>query len=127
MSVPSELRYTKDHEWVKIEGNQATIGITHYAQESLGDIVYLDIETIGENLSSGEVFGVVEAVKTVADLFMPIDGQVIEFNEELINAPELVNSDPYESGWIIKIQLSAENQESTLLEAEDYRKIIQEG
>ena len=127
MSVPSELRYTKDHEWVKIEGNQATIGITHYAQESLGDIVYLDIETIGENLSSGEVFGVVEAVKTVADLFMPIDGQVIEFNEELINAPELVNSDPYKSGWIIKIQLSAENQESTLLEAEDYRKIIQEG
>lgn len=127
MSVPSELRYTKDHEWVKIEGNQATIGITHYAQESLGDIVYLDIETIGENLSSGEVFGVVEAVKTVADLFMPIDGQVIEFNEELIDAPELVNSDPYESGWIIKIQLSAENQESTLLEAEDYRKIIQEG
>lgn len=126
MSIPSELRYTRDHEWVKIEGNQATVGITYYAQEMLGDIVYLDIETIGEKLSGGDVFGVVEAVKTVSDLYMPVDGQVTEFNEELINAPELVNSDPYKLGWIIKILLSDINQISTLLEAEDYRKIIQE-
>lgn len=126
MSIPSELRYTRDHEWVKIEGNHAIVGITYYAQEMLGDIVYLDIETIGEKLSGGDVFGVVEAVKTVSDLYMPVDGQVTEFNEELINAPELVNSDPYKLGWIIKILLNDVNQISTLLEAEDYRKIIQE-
>ena len=106
MSIPSNLLYTKDHEWVSINDNIATIGITNFAQGELGDIVYVEVETEGEELNSEEVFGSIEAVKTVSDLFMPLSGEIIEFNEELETQPELVNSDPYEAGWIIKIQMN---------------------
>ena len=105
MNIPSTLKYTKDHEWVKIDGEMATIGITDFAQHELGDIVYVEIESIGEMLVSEEVFGSVEAVKTVSDLFMPLSGEVLEFNTALEDAPEAVNEDPYESGWIIKVKI----------------------
>ena len=104
MNIPSDLHYTKDHEWVKIEGDTATVGVTDFAQGELGDIVYVEIETEGESLDAGEVFGTVEAVKTVSDLFMPVSGEVIEFNSALESNPELVNSDPYGEGWMIKIK-----------------------
>ncbi|WP_158859190.1 glycine cleavage system protein GcvH [Lunatibacter salilacus] len=108
MNFPEELKYTKDHEWVKIEGDIATIGITEFAQKELGDIVYVEVETVGETFSVGEVFGTVEAVKTVSDLFMPVSGEIIELNEALEAAPELVNESPYEEGWMIKVKLSGE-------------------
>ncbi|MGB1042952.1 MAG: glycine cleavage system protein GcvH [Tenacibaculum sp.] len=124
MNIPSELKYTKDHEWVKIEEGVATIGITDFAQGELGDIVYVDVDTLDEDLAIEDVFGSVEAVKTVSDLFMPLSGEVIEFNEALEDEPELVNSDPYEAGWMIKVKLSDDSQISSLLSAEAYQELI---
>ncbi|WP_407484103.1 glycine cleavage system protein GcvH [Elizabethkingia meningoseptica] len=124
MNIPSELKYTKDHEWVKIDGNVAVIGITDFAQGELGDIVFVDVDSVDDELSSGEVFGSVEAVKTVSDLYLPVSGKVVEFNTELEDAPELVNQDPYGKGWIIKVELSADADTSELLSAEDYQNII---
>lgn len=122
MNIPENLRYTEDHEWVRIEGDEAYIGVTDFAQGELGDIVYVEIETEGETLDSGEVFGTVEAVKTVSDLFMPLSGEVLEFNSELEASPELVNSDPYGKGWMIKVKVS--DQGDKLLSAEEYQKLI---
>lgn len=124
MNIPSELKYTKDHEWVKVEEGVATIGITDFAQGELGDIVYVDVDTLDESLDIEEVFGSVEAVKTVSDLFMPLSGEVIEFNEELEDEPELVNSDPYGKGWMIKVKLSDASQAENLLSAEAYQELI---
>ena len=124
MNIPSELKYTKDHEWVKIEEGVATIGITSFAQGELGDIVYVDVDTLDESLDIEEVFGSVEAVKTVSDLFMPLSGEVIEFNEALEDEPELVNSDPYGDGWMIKVKLSDDSQIADLLSAEAYQELI---
>lgn len=124
MSVPSELKYTKDHEWVKVDGNVATVGITNFAQGELGDIVYVEIETEGEDLDAEEVFGTVEAVKTVSDLYMPLSGKVIEFNSELESNPEKVNEDPYGAGWMIKIEMSDSSQLDDLLSAEQYEEVI---
>lgn len=121
MNFPAELKYTEDHEWIRIEGNTATIGITEFAQGELGDIVFVEIETEGEDLESGEVFGTIEAVKTVSDLFMPMTGKVIEFNQELEANPELVNEDPYGKGWMIKIEFEGEPNLSELLDADAYK------
>lgn len=125
MNLPSDLKYTKDHEWIKIEDNIATVGITDFAQGELGDIVYVDVDTLDDTVEEGEVFGSVEAVKTVSDLFMPLTGEVIEFNEELEDEPELVNTDPYGKGWMIKLKISDSNQIEDLLDAEAYKKLIQ--
>jgi len=124
MNIPSELKYTKDHEWVKIEGEVATVGITDFAQGELGDIVYVEVETLDETLEVEEVFGTVEAVKTVSDLFLPLSGEIIEFNEGLEDEPEKVNSDPYGEGWMIKLKLSDSSQVDQLLSAEDYKVLI---
>lgn len=124
MNVPTELKYTKDHEWLKIEGDIATIGITDFAQGELGDIVYVEVETVDETLDSEEVFGTVEAVKTVSDLFMPVSGEVIEFNEDLESAPESVNTDPYGAGWMIKVKMSDTSQLDALLSADAYKDLI---
>ncbi len=124
MNIPSELKYTKDHEWIKIEENIATVGITDFAQGELGDIVYVDVDTLDDTVAEGEVFGSVEAVKTVSDLFMPLTGEVIEFNETLEDEPELVNTDPYDKGWMIKIDILDSSQIENLLDAEAYKKII---
>ena len=125
MNIPSELKYTKDHEWIKIEGNIATVGVTDFAQGELGDIVYVDVDTLDDTVEEGDVFGSVEAVKTVSDLFMPLTGEIIEFNEGLEDEPELVNSDPYEKGWMIKIDISDNKQIDDLLDAEAYKKLIE--
>ena len=124
MNTPSELKYTKDHEWVKIEGNTATIGITDFAQGELGDIVFVDVDSVDDELASGDVFGSVEAVKTVSDLFLPLSGKVIEYNSALEDEPELLNSDPYGKGWIIKLQISEEADVSELLSAEQYQESV---
>ena len=124
MNIPSELKYTKDHEWVKIDGDIATVGITDFAQGELGDIVYVEVETLDETLDKEEVFGTVEAVKTVSDLFLPLTGEIIEFNETLEDEPEKVNSDPYGDGWMIKIKISDESEVADLLSAEDYKALI---
>jgi glycine cleavage system H protein len=124
MNIPSELKYTKDHEWVKIDGDVAIVGITEFAQSELGDIVYVEIETIGETLDQEEVFGSVEAVKTVSDLFMPVSGEILEFNEALEGNPELVNSDPYGEGWMIKVKLTDASQYDELLDAAAYEGLI---
>ena len=124
MNLPTNLKYTKDHEWVLIKGNEATVGITDFAQHELGDIVFVEIETVGEELDHGEVFGTVEAVKTVSDLFMPLSGTVKEMNEELDTAAELVNSDPYGKGWMIRIELSNPSEIDELLDAEGYKKLL---
>ena len=123
MNYPANLRYTKDHEWVSLEGNVATIGITDFAQRELGDIVYVEVETIGKSLEAGEVFGTVEAVKTVSDLFLPVKGTVTELNPQLANAPELVNSDPYGKGWMIKMNVSNAEDVSSLLDAAGYEAV----
>lgn len=123
MSVPKDLKYTKDHEWVKIDGNIATIGITDYAQGELGDIVFVEIETEGEELDEGEVFGTIEAVKTVSDLFMPITGKIESFNTDLESQPELVNEDPYGKGWMIKIKFDGELSDA-LIDADAYEEVI---
>ena len=125
MNVPAELKYTKDHEWIKIENNIATVGITDFAQGELGDIVYVDVDSLDDTVEEGEVFGSVEAVKTVSDLFMPLSGEVIEFNETLEDDPELVNTDPYNSGWMIKIEISDQSQIEQLLDAEAYQNLIE--
>ena len=124
MSIPENFKYTKDHEWVSIDGDTATVGITEFAQGELGDIVYVEIETEGEELSQEEIFGSVEAVKMVSDLFMPISGEVVEFNEELESNPELVNSDPYGKGWMVKIKIADTNELDSLLDAGSYSALI---
>tara|TARA_B100000902_G_scaffold336030_1_gene336042 strand:- start:143 stop:523 length:381 start_codon:yes stop_codon:yes gene_type:complete len=126
MNIPSELKYTKDHEWISLEGDIATVGITDFAQRELGDIVYVEVETIGETLNADEVFGTVEAVKTVSDLFLPVSGEIIEFNESLEDTPEEVNLDPYSNGWMIKMKVSNIDDLSTLLNAEQYQELIGE-
>lgn len=125
MSVPQHLKYTKDHEWVSVDGDIATIGITNFAQGELGDIVYVEIETVGETLAQEEVFGSVEAVKTVSDLFMPVSGEILEFNEALEANPELVNSDPYGEGWMIKVKMSDLSEMDALLSAEVYANMTE--
>jgi len=124
MNIPQDLKYTKDHEWIKVEGDTATIGITDFAQGELGDIVYVEVETVDETLDKEEVFGTVEAVKTVSDLYLPLSGEIIEFNESLEDEPEKVNSDPYGEGWMIKIKFSDESQLEDLLSADAYKEIL---
>lgn len=124
MNIPADLKYTKDHEWVKIEGDIATVGITDFAQSELGDIVYVEVETLDETLDAEEVFGTVEAVKTVSDLFLPLSGEIIAFNEELEDAPELVNTDPYNDGWMIQIKCNDMSQLDNLMSAEDYKALV---
>ena len=126
METPLNLKYTKDHEWVSMEENIATVGITDFAQRELGDIVYVEVETLGESLNADDVFGTVEAVKTVSDLFIPISGKIIEFNESLDSAPEEVNSDPYGNGWMVKIEVKDHQELDNLLSAEDYKELIGE-
>jgi glycine cleavage system H protein len=124
MNVPAELKYTKDHEWIRVDGDTVTIGITEFAQGELGDIVYVEVETEGETLNKDEVFGTVEAVKTVSDLFMPISGEVTEFNEAIESTPESVNNDPYGDGWMIKVAVSDASELDTLLTADQYKELI---
>lgn len=124
MNIPENLLYTKDHEWIRIEGDQAVIGITDFAQGELGDIVYVEVETIGETLEKEKVFGTVEAVKTVSDLFMPVSGEVLERNSELDTQPDLVNKDPYGNGWMVKIKLTNPSEVSSLLKAEEYKALV---
>ena len=124
MEIKSELKYTKDHEWISIDGDQATIGITDYAQGELGDIVYVEIESIGDELNQEEIFGSVEAVKTVSDLFIPVSGEITEINQNLEDNPELINDDPYGEGWIIKMKISDASELDDLLSADDYKELI---
>jgi glycine cleavage system H protein len=124
MNIPAELKYTKEHEWIKVDGDVVTIGVTEYAQSELGDIVYVEIETEGETLDQEEVFGTVEAVKTVSDLFMPISGEVLEVNASLEANPEIVNSDPYGEGWMVKIRITDSSELDTLLSSEQYQELI---
>jgi len=124
MNIPADLKYTKDHEWVKIQGDTATVGITDFAQGELGDIVYVEVETLGETLDIEEVFGTVEAVKTVSDLFLPLSGEIVEFNQTLEDEPELVNTDPYGAGWMIKLKFSDDSQLEGLMSADDYKALI---
>lgn len=124
MNIPAELKYTKDHEWIKIEGNVATVGITDFAQGELGDIVYVEVETVDETLDQEEVFGTVEAVKTVSDLFLPLSGEITDFNDKLEDDPELVNTDPYGDGWMIKMTIADDSQLDGLLSAEAYKELV---
>lgn len=124
MNIPQNLKFTKDHEWISVDGDVATIGITDFAQSELGDIVYVEIETEGETMDQEEVFGSIEAVKTVSDLFMPISGEIIEFNEELESEPESVNADPYGKGWMIKIKMSDASQLDALMNADSYKEFL---
>ena len=124
MSFPNDVKYTKDHEWLRIDGDEAFVGITHFAQSELGDIVFIDVDTEGESLEKEEVFGSVEAVKTVSDLFMPINGEVLEFNTNLEDNPELINSDPYGEGWIIRVSVSNTDELDELLSSDDYKKLV---
>lgn len=124
MNIPANLKYTKDHEWISIEGDIATVGITDFAQKELGDIVYVEVETLDQTLEKDEVFGTVEAVKTVSDLFLPLSGEIIAFNDALENTPESVNSDPYGAGWMIKIKISNEAEIDSLLSSESYKELI---
>ncbi len=124
MNIPSELKYTKDHEWIRIEGETATVGITDFAQGELGDIVYVEVETLDETLDKEEVFGTVEAVKTVSDLFLPLSGEIIEFNESLEEEPEKVNTDPYGEGWMIKLKMSDLSEIDNLLSDQEYKELI---
>ena len=124
MNVPAELKYTKEHEWIRVEGEEAYVGITDYAQSHLGDIVFVEVETEGDNLEAGDTFGSIEAVKTVSDLYMPVSGEVLEFNSELEDQPDLVNKDPYGKGWIIKVKIEDEAQLDGLLSADAYKASI---
>ena len=124
MNVPANLKYTKDHEWVSIDGDVATVGITHFAQKELGDIVYVEVETLDQTLDKDEVFGTVEAVKTVSDLFLPLSGEIIEFNDALESAPESVNTDPYGAGWMIKVKIANTAEINSLLSSESYKELI---
>ncbi len=124
MSIPANLKYTKDHEWLRLEGEVAYIGITDYAQSELGEIIFVEVETVGETLQEGDVFGTVEAVKTVSEMFLPISGEILEYNEELTDKPELVNEDPYGKGWIVKVSVSEAAQAENLLSAEAYASLL---
>ncbi|MCD4665874.1 MAG: glycine cleavage system protein GcvH [Bacteroidales bacterium] len=124
MNIPKDLKYTKDHEWLKIEGGEAIVGITDFAQKELGDIVFIEVETVDETLNIEETFGTIEAVKTVSDLFMPVSGEVIEFNETLESNPEIINSDSYGEGWIIKIRMSKPEEVNMLMDASQYNELI---
>ncbi len=124
MNIPQNFKYSNDHEWVKVDGDIATIGITDYAQKELGDIVYVEVEVIGETLSANETFGTIEAVKTVADMLMPVGGEVLEKNEALADKPELINTNPFDQGWIIKVKMNNKNDLNALLSPEDYSKLI---
>ncbi len=124
MNVPAELKYTKEHEWIRVEGEEAVVGITDYAQSQLGDIVFVECETVGDELEAGDTFGTIEAVKTVSDLYLPVGGEVLEFNGALEDEPELVNKDPYGKGWIVKIKVSNETEIDGLLNAEAYKALI---
>lgn len=124
MNIPANLKYTKDHEWVKIDGDVATVGITDFAQKELGDIVYVEVEILDQTLDKDEVFGTVEAVKTVSDLFLPLSGEIIEFNDSLETTPEKVNTDPYGDGWMIKIKVSNDSEVSELLSSDQYKELI---
>ncbi|MCA1966306.1 MAG: glycine cleavage system protein GcvH [Flavobacterium sp.] len=124
MNIPTNLKYTKDHEWVSVEGDVATVGITDFAQKELGDIVYVEVETLDQTLNKDEVFGTVEAVKTVSDLFLPLSGEIIEFNDSLESDPEKVNSDPYGDGWMVKVKISDASEIEVLLSSEDYKALI---
>ena len=124
MNIPANLKYTKDHEWVSLEGDIATVGITHFAQKELGDIVYVEVETLDQTLEKDEVFGTVEAVKTVSDLFLPLSGEIIAFNDSLEGTPEVVNSDPYGAGWMIKIKVSNQAEIDSLLSSDSYKELI---
>lgn len=124
MNIPENLKYTKEHEWIRTEGDVAFVGITDFAQSELGEIVFVEVETIGETIEANEIFGSVEAVKTVSDLYLPIDGEILEFNEALEDAPELVNEDPYNAGWMVKIAIKDPSQIEGLLSAEEYKAII---
>ncbi len=125
MDFPTHLKYTKDHEWIKIEGDMAYIGITEFAQKELGDIVFIEVETVNESLEKDEIFGTIEAVKTVSDLFMPVSGEVLEFNEELESTPETINSDPYGKGWIIKIKITNQAELDELLDTAGYTELVE--
>ena len=124
MNVPDHLKYSKDHEWIRVEGDEAYVGITDFAQSQLGDIVFVDVTTVGETLAQNDVFGTIEAVKTVSDAFRPVSGEVLEFNESLNDAPDRVNADPYGEGWIVKIRMSDPSELGVLLSADDYAKLI---
>ena len=124
MNIPADLKYTKDHEWVKIEGDVATVGITDFAQKELGDIVYVEVETLDQTLDKDEVFGTVEAVKTVSDLFLPLSGEIVEFNDSLETTPEKVNSDPYGDGWMVKVKISDASEVEGLLSSDQYKELI---
>ncbi len=125
MNIPENLLYTSDHEWVRVDGNTGVIGITDFAQHQLGDIVFVDVASVGDTLAEGDTFGTIEAVKTVSDLFMPVDAEVIEFNEALNNEPELINKDPYDAGWIVKVTISDTTKLSTLLNAAKYKALVE--
>ena len=125
MNIPENLKYTKDHEWISVDGNVATVGITEFAQGELGDIVFVEVETEGESLDKEEAFGTIEAVKTVSDLFMPISGEVVAFNTELEDAPELINTDPFDKGWIIKVKIADASELDELMNADDYKALIE--
>jgi len=124
MNIPSNLKYTKDHEWVSIDGEIATVGITDFAQKELGDIVYVEVETLDQTLAKDEVFGTVEAVKTVSDLFLPLSGEIVEFNDDLESSPDTVNGDPYGKGWMVKVRFSDASEMEDLLSSEDYKSLI---
>lgn len=124
MNIPANLKFTEDHEWLKVEGNEAYIGVSDFAQHELGDIVFIEVDTVGETIEREESFGTIEAVKTVSDLFMPVSGEILEFNAKLESNPELVNKDPYGEGWIVKIKMTDPSQVNNLLSADDYKKII---
>lgn len=124
MNFPDDLKYTKDHEWIKLEGDTAIVGITDFAQNELGDIVYIEVNTVGETLEQEETFGTIEAVKTVSDLFMPVSGEVLEFNDELEGSPDIVNQDPYGKGWIAKIKVSDQSEIDELLDVEKYKELV---
>jgi len=125
MNIPEKLKFTNDHEWIKIDGDKAIVGITDFAQKELGDIVFVEVETVGEEIEKEETFGTIEAVKTVSDMFMPVSGEVLEFNEELEDTPELINNDPYGKGWIIKIKISNLDEVKDLLDSTQYKEIIE--
>ncbi len=124
MNVPAELKYTREHEWIRVEGDEAFVGITDYAQSQLGDIVFVECETVGDTIEAGNTFGTIEAVKTVSELYLPVSGEVLEFNADLEDEPELVNKDPYGKGWIVKISVADKSQMNDLLDAEAYKAII---
>lgn len=125
MNIPESLKYTKDHEWIKIDGDEALIGVTDYAQQELGDVVFVEIETEGETLGKEEVFGTIEAVKTVSDIFMPVSGEVTEVNSKLEDSPDVVNKDPYGDGWLIKVKISDQSEADDLLDADQYKELIE--